>query len=542
MDGDLGPRDSGWGRPPGYVSSRRRVSASHTQAHVQIAQDDMSRIVICKTRLLLAAGLSAASACKEPTVPPGRPNALVATANTLSLPAGLSVAPVPTFTVLGGDGNPLAGVPVTVTVVEGGGTITGAPAQSLAGPTPVGNWVLGTRAGRNTLQIRVNGLGPRTIVVNGVAGPAAIISAIAGNARRAHAGTTMPERLVLTVTDQHGNPVSGAQVNLSLDTQDASLTPVLLTTNASGNTPPATWRLGLRKRVVTGRASLVSNAAVTAPLKAEYQSDFNIEVRFINAPSAEVQRAFDVAADRISGVLTGDVAEQALVAFDPARCGGPSGPVTETIDDVVIYADVSDIDGPGKILGRAGPCVTRATSRQTVVGTMQFDAADAQNLIGSGRFDAVVMHEMLHVIGVGSLWSARNLLQGPIDQDPRFIGPRGTSECMALGYTSACGIGSVPVENIGGGGTAGSHWRESVFDTELMTGFAEATPNMPLSTMTIGSLEDFGYVIYAGAADAFMSPFLARVPPGATTTEQAMDIILLPTFEVLPAGWTRPFR
>ena len=41
-------------------------------------------------------------------------------------------------------------------------------------------------------------------------------------------------------------------------------------------------------------------------------------------------------------------------------CGIPGLPtMDETIDDIVIYASISAIDGPGKILAEAGPCVFR---------------------------------------------------------------------------------------------------------------------------------------------------------------------------------------
>jgi hypothetical protein len=63
----------------------------------------------------------------------------------------------------------------------------------------------------------------------------------------------------------------------------------------------------------------------------------------------------------------------------------------------------------------------------------------------------------------------------------------------------------VPVENTGGGGTRDSHWRESVHNAELMTGWIEGggTPN-PLSVITIGSLADLGYAVNMEAADPYV--------------------------------------
>jgi hypothetical protein len=59
---------------------------------------------------------------------------------------------------------------------------------------------------------------------------------------------------------------------------------------------------------------------------------------------------------------------------------------------------------------------------------------------------------------------------------------------------------NVPVEGTGGPGTADSHWRESVFANELMTGFIGGNNN-PLSKVTSRSLLDLGYAIDDATAD-----------------------------------------
>jgi hypothetical protein len=62
---------------------------------------------------------------------------------------------------------------------------------------------------------------------------------------------------------------------------------------------------------------------------------------------------------------------------------------------------------------------------------------------------------------------------------------------------------SVPLEQNGGSGTAGSHWSEFTFDRELMTGYSENSGLMPISIMTIGSLADLGYKVSYNSADLF---------------------------------------
>jgi hypothetical protein len=63
----------------------------------------------------------------------------------------------------------------------------------------------------------------------------------------------------------------------------------------------------------------------------------------------------------------------------------------------------------------------------------------------------------------------------------------------------------VPVENTGGAGTRDSHWRESTFNNELMTGYLNNGSN-PLSRITVASLADIGYQVDISRADAYSPP------------------------------------
>lgn len=55
------------------------------------------------------------------------------------------------------------------------------------------------------------------------------------------------------------------------------------------------------------------------------------------------------------------------------------------------------------------------------------------------------------------------------------------------------------MENSGGSGTANAHWEEDVFQNELMTGFLNFGSN-PVSTVTLGALQDLGYSVNYSAA------------------------------------------
>jgi hypothetical protein len=133
---------------------------------------------------------------------------------------------------------------------------------------------------------------------------------------------------------------------------------------------------------------------------------------------------------------------------------------------------------------------------------VRIDEADLAFLEANGRLGDVLAHEFGHVIGIGTRWGSS--LVGAGGADPIFTGPAATAEFLGSGGSLYPGS-PVPVENSGGAGTRDGHWRESVFDNELMTGWLDMTDN-PLSTITIGALEDIGYEVDVNRADGFSIP------------------------------------
>lgn len=272
--------------------------------------------------------------------------------------------------------------------------------------------------------------------------------------------------------------------------------------------------------------------------------------------------AFTEAAARIRGAILGDVPEedfrQSSGLSQPLdECGVPGVVLNEVVDDIVIYATVTPIDGPGKVLANAGPCYIRVTQNEPcvppvpagqdcysypVVGVMRFDADDIAGLVSTGRLKATVLHEMMHVIGIGTIWDLKGLLVGAGSNDPRYTGPLGIAGCNEAGGTAICASG-IPVENVGGPGSADGHWRESVFDTELMTSISEGpSVAMPLSKMTVQSLADLGYTVNTLAADPYTIPSTAGILSSALTeagTEREFDTVRHPVFGVSPSGKVR---
>ncbi|HQR09287.1 MAG TPA: leishmanolysin-related zinc metalloendopeptidase [Gemmatales bacterium] len=214
---------------------------------------------------------------------------------------------------------------------------------------------------------------------------------------------------------------------------------------------------------------------------------FTIQLR-MSGLTASQQAIFQQAAARWQQIIIGDLPN--------ANYNGVA------VDDLLIDASATTIDGAGGILGQAGPDRFRSGTSIPYHGSMEFDTADLANLQAGGGLIYTVMHEMGHVLGIGTIWSTRGLLTGAGGSNPLFTGAQATAQYNAIFGTHATGV---PVENTGGSGTRDAHWRESTFGNELMTGWLNNGVN-PLSRVTIASLADLGYQVDISKADNYTGP------------------------------------
>ncbi len=195
--------------------------------------------------------------------------------------------------------------------------------------------------------------------------------------------------------------------------------------------------------------------------------------------------------------------------YQAEHCGGFGELLNGTsTDDIMIVVNITPIDGPGGVLGRAGACGVRGGTNLPFGGVMILDSDDLEPLVGNETLTHIISHEIAHVLGFGTLWRAQELIQGAGTADPLFTGDEAVTEYQAMG-----GDGLVPVENQGGEGTRDAHWRQTIFGNERMTGFS-APPGVfqPLSRVSVASFADLGYVVDMGVADEFS--VAAALAPG----------------------------
>ena len=431
-------------------------------------------------------------------------------------------APSVTARVLDTFDNPVTGASVSV-ALSGGGSASPTLVSDADGNVTVSDWILSHVAGSNVLTLS-SGTARLAVTANlSPADPTQLV-VIDGDKQSALAGTTL-QPIHLRLEDRFGNGVPNQTVALNVSAGSGTLAAAGAMSAADGFVTLPEWTLGRTALPQSVHAAFGTVASVD--LSAAVQSDYDIDVRFFGPEMTDAQKAlFTNAAARIRAIVVGDVPDAQMVNTDvSADCGIAGLPtLNETIDDLVIYASVQPIDGSGRILAEAGPCTFRpdAQGNLTAVGVMLFDSADVATMTTQGILQDVITHEMLHVVGIGTLWSTMHLLTGEGTSVVSYFGTQGVAGCVNDGGTATCAQ-SVPVENNGVPGTTDSHWRETTFGSELMTGYVNYG-GMPLSAITVGSLGDMGYTVNPFAADPY------RVPVSGSS----QDRIPAP-----PAGWEK---
>ncbi len=425
-------------------------------------------------------------------------------------------------------GNVKASQTVIFSASGADGSVTGGTqVTSAAGEAAAGAWTLGPGTGTKTLGVSVQG----TAVTGAfsatavLAGSPASIAAFVGDNQTALVGYPTNIRPAVRVTDAGALPVSGVSVTFAVESGSGSVTDAIVVTDGNGVAQVGSWTVGASPGANTVSATAAPGGIIGNPVTftaTGAAATFVVDIRntgraFLPAEQA----AFDAAKQQWERTVY--VAQPAFSLNAAAGdCGSGSPAVNEpSVTGVIILARIEPIDGPFGILGSAGPCFVRIPgSASTIMGTMRFDSADVAMLAADGRLNDVIIHEMGHVLGIGTLWNLalggfsrtcrQNTAPTPGDGsvDTYYNCAGGLAAFDSIGGTGYTGGNKVPVENTGGAGTANGHWRESTFDNELMTGFVEAAGiQNPMSLLTVQSVEDLGYTVNYAARGAYARVF-----------------------------------
>ncbi|MGF1524580.1 MAG: Ig-like domain-containing protein [Leptolyngbyaceae cyanobacterium] len=232
---------------------------------------------------------------------------------------------------------------------------------------------------------------------------------------------------------------------------------------------------------------------------------FQIDLDFSDNSLTEAQKILvRKAADFWETIIIGDLPD----VFVPAL---------GTVDDIlleVIAEPILDSNGnPTSTLAQAGPrSPYRNGSQLPARGFVRIDSADIEDLETEGYvedstfmsdLETVVVHEIGHTLGLADwFWDEVGLLDTTDDGNPRFTGAAATTQYNEIFGNSE---DSVPVAT-GSDGDPTGHWRESVFETEIMTPAISLGRKNPLSAITGAALIDLGYTVDLAAVDPYLAP------------------------------------
>jgi hypothetical protein len=243
-------------------------------------------------------------------------------------------------------------------------------------------------------------------------------------------------------------------------------------------------------------------------------SKFNIRLMNMGKPT-KFDSLFDAAKRRWESIIINDLPDMSAQSggFDWFDGYFKEKSFNGAVDDVVIGYAVDYIDGPGSILGSAGPRYVRTSTRTTISGIMRFDEDDFAE-IGDESAMIIILHEMGHVLGLVGLIGKRcsqcdrstwNLTGSP------YLCSKARAEYAKMNIEGK-GKDDLLLNRRGGTGSRCGHWDDTSFQhdsaSELMTAFFSEGKRQLITRATLGALEDIspkGYKCDYSRADRFPS-------------------------------------
>jgi hypothetical protein len=218
------------------------------------------------------------------------------------------------------------------------------------------------------------------------------------------------------------------------------------------------------------------------------RKSFDIEIVYKSSYTQQQRTMIEAAAARWSQIVVGDLSNVSDQEYG-------------TIDDLLVEITTAAIDGNLNTLADAQILLARGNDLPAIA-RIRIDSADLASLTSGNDLTGLVIHEMGHALGFGEeTWLSMGLLANSTGPFPVFTGANAKREYQAV-FGTVNGT-NVAVENEGGEGSVNHHWRENVFQNEIMTSQYSLGVLNPISRITVGALDDMGYTVDYSAADAY---------------------------------------
>lgn len=179
--------------------------------------------------------------CTKTTEAPAASQLSIVQGNLQQAAAG-TILPTPVvIRVLATDGTPVAKVPVSFNVTQGGGVVDPATVVSDANGEAKAKWTLGPNSQVQSVSGNAPGVDPITLQAFGIL-PGDLIVA-QGNNQTGKTSAALPVQIVIRVTGGSNVPIPNQTVALSVISGGGSISPQSAVTNALGEVT-VRWTLG----------------------------------------------------------------------------------------------------------------------------------------------------------------------------------------------------------------------------------------------------------------------------------------------------------
>ena len=274
--------------------------------------------------------------------------------------------------------------------------------------------------------------------------------------------------------------------------------------SSEGRIPQKMPELGSRNAVARAvDNTLARSLASTQTLVSSGSGHFSIEMRLRGTSLSGAQKAIlQQAATRVAGLLTS--------TFQPVTLDLPRGAcdkglpaIHERVGRFFVFVVVKDLGDD--VYGDSTPCDLHDKTFLPIYGAIDLNSRGLDIQAAPELLDTMI-HELLHALGVGTLWTPDERVSLSGDSDNRslvrktgqkwvYTAPRALSAYKALG-----GKGSgIPLDPDQG------HWAGELFCSEILSGNAgDVTDRVnPVSLITLSALEDLGYAANLSKADRY---------------------------------------
>ncbi len=240
------------------------------------------------------------------------------------------------------------------------------------------------------------------------------------------------------------------------------------------------------------------------------RNDTAYNIRLVLAPSVSKNHLPGIyrAVSKWQAIINGSLPYPETVSsiHIEQNCGVMISQPELTVDDIVLFINVAKIDEANNVYANAGWCILD-DNKMPRVAVITLDSADVDALARNRHLEAVMIHEIAHCLGFGTLWETKSVFGFYTRQyvtaasvNPPWFFERPNAQ-IAEAEVTGNAVGPYPqVEHLGGQGTERSHWSDARYGKEIMTGFIDHDQPV-ISLLTIRSMADIGYEVDVTQAD-----------------------------------------